>query len=616
MSFASWMPASLDDLTQSVTSAANNATGSVASLARAAEWFPDDAPPPSTPAAEAATPGSRSARGQRTERANRTARANRSERAPPDTEKRAPPTERAERASRAQQPTPSTAVPSRGTLAAESSSVESGAAAESQQRVVHLQEELTQAKLRALKKIKAQEAELDEMRLREKALASEKAMLMTELAKAQRSAANVTREPEAAVPQTPIAIGVGGGAPAETPQTLGGAPGTANGAATSRRAHLLHERVAAQARELRLERAARAQAERAAEVSTGECGRLRDELATAEEAAAAAAAAQRRAESAATALRASLEKARAQPTLPLAPSSSGAAAAGDVTRKLRELESARDEAIKAAADAASREAALAERARAIEQRADAEAEAAASAKALTSDTKERARAELERLERKLAESQRQLAKARGAAATQVKRTVQPAAATTPRGTTAGGLSSAELAEAEAELAAASDAGPQQPPPPQPPPTTFSGSLLASVDEQIAHDLRNAAGAHARLDREASARAALEQRLAELEAELEQVRKENVRLVEGSGGGGDRGNLEFLRNVLLRFIEMPEEENGPLLQVIATFMQFSAEEVARLARARHARAQGTAGLGLSAFLTPLRSRRPPPPTSVR
>ena len=58
-----------------------------------------------------------------------------------------------------------------------------------------------------------------------------------------------------------------------------------------------------------------------------------------------------------------------------------------------------------------------------------------------------------------------------------------------------------------------------------------------------------------------------------------------------------GNLEYLKNVLLRFLEMPEADGDALLQVISTFMQFSEEEVSRLQRAQTRRRESTAGLGL-------------------
>ena len=108
-------------------------------------------------------------------------------------------------------------------------------------------------------------------------------------------------------------------------------------------------------------------------------------------------------------------------------------------------------------------------------------------------------------------------------------------------------------------------------------------------------LRRYAALQARLEaelaRERAARASAEDRYRTASEELTSERRASVLLTEGAG------NLEYLKNVLLRFLEMPEADGDALLQVISTFMQFSEEEVARLQRALTRRRESTAGLGL-------------------
>jgi hypothetical protein len=131
-------------------------------------------------------------------------------------------------------------------------------------------------------------------------------------------------------------------------------------------------------------------------------------------------------------------------------------------------------------------------------------------------------------------------------------------------------------------------------------------LLDGVDETVAHDLLQQAGLQASLDRERAAlareraaRAEAERRADRLRQELEQARAAAERV----GGAEDE---DFVRNTLIKFIEIAETDNGALLQVLAMRFQFTAEELERLHRARAQRAAGTGNSlasGVWALLTP-------------
>ena len=468
--------------------------------------------------------------------------------------------------------------------------------------VEKLQEDLVQAKVRGLKKIKAQEAELDALRLSTQALTTEKAALQ-----AQLDAARTQRNTVPLPPMTPKVSNTGA-IVSGTPATYGVAlPSTVS----ARRDHLLHERVSNQARELALERGARAEAERVATAKDEECMSLRNALSLADLKVAELGSAKRLAESKAVALGASLKQAMAKLSVEQNLEESVGTAA--LQHELKEAKKACGDAEAATAEAVKRAAEATSRAVTLEETLAEEEKALAAAKAQAQQVKDRARSQLESMERKLAEAQKQLAKARAGKPPPGTTAVHTEALSVLDAHPASGLSAAELEEAEVELRSATfngistRAGMSVPLPPKMA-SSRNQDLLSSVDEQIAHDLHAAASIHARLECEIGLRVTLEDKLVKAEAELEQLRSEHTRLVQGSSfGEKNLGNLEYLRNILVRFIEMPETENESLLQVLATILQFSKEDNQRVSRARLARAQGFGGgLGLRAMMTPLRS----------
>ena len=107
------------------------------------------------------------------------------------------------------------------------------------------------------------------------------------------------------------------------------------------------------------------------------------------------------------------------------------------------------------------------------------------------------------------------------------------------------------------------------------------------------------GLEAQLQHEAGLRSGLEADVARLEAELANLRSEATLHAEGTA------NLGYLKHVLLALLEAnPGQDEGPLLQVVFVFLQFSDEEVARVITARTANgnAGGRGGGGISRRLS--------------
>ena len=111
------------------------------------------------------------------------------------------------------------------------------------------------------------------------------------------------------------------------------------------------------------------------------------------------------------------------------------------------------------------------------------------------------------------------------------------------------------------------------------PAASAPSVADEVDA-----LRRYANVQARLEaelsREVATRSALEETVSRLEGELSAIRQEQVLQSEGDK------NLGYLKHVLLALLEGKEgQDEGPLLQVVFTFLQFSPVEVARVSTAR-------------------------------
>jgi hypothetical protein len=210
-----------------------------------------------------------------------------------------------------------------------------------------------------------------------------------------------------------------------------------------------------------------------------------------------------------------------------------------------------------AAAAAEREAASVHRAEQAEARALIQAAAAKKAEALLRETKAKARELLERKEKEVGTLQAQLRALReGAAAA-----VAAGGSDAPSRPSSDGVASA-LAEgveggdptwSKLQAAGSGDgrAAPQ----------AASRSLLEGVDETIARDLRQYAALQASLERERAALAVERAARAEAERRVERTRQEleQARAAAGderAGGGEDEG---FLRNTLLKFIEVSEED---------------------------------------------------------
>ena len=122
---------------------------------------------------------------------------------------------------------------------------------------------------------------------------------------------------------------------------------------------------------------------------------------------------------------------------------------------------------------------------------------------------------------------------------------------------------------------------------------------SAVDEVAA--VRRYALAQARLEadlsQQAAQRAALEENVTRLEAELSAMRQNAVLHAEGSA------NLGYLKHVLLALLEPKDgRDEGPLLQVVFTFLQFSEAEVARVCAARANTADRGGGGRLSSRLS--------------
>ena len=85
----------------------------------------------------------------------------------------------------------------------------------------------------------------------------------------------------------------------------------------------------------------------------------------------------------------------------------------------------------------------------------------------------------------------------------------------------------------------------------------------------------------------------ERRCAALEARL--LEAENAHRADQSSGGGGK-NLEYLKQVMEKYISMDEgEEADALFLVISTFLQFDASTVQALQRARQRKAAAQRGI---------------------
>lgn len=513
-------------------------------------------------------------------------------------------------------------------------------------QVTALQEELHSTKLRALRKIKEQEASLEELRSSLLMISSEKAALQAQLSQAQLAASSSAA---AAPPATPVASSLNG---SQTPAT--GAPHAVLGD-DAERVRLMQHKISAQARALQGERLARQQADRAWRTTQAEAAQLREALAVAEADASEARSELRLAVRTAAQGRQQVPSGRPAPdqpyivspdgqgngnarALPATPQGHAAQAqheSGELVAAVRHssnnvdqlrgalpeavLRQAMEEAKRAAAEeaagaaaaaereaaaAAEREAAAVLRAEHAEARALLQAAAAKKAEALLRDTKAKARELLEGKEKEVGALQAQLRASREGSAAAVaaggpgvlSSEGAAAALTAPaEGANAGDHSSLQPAGAgdgrDAVLA-----------------TRVTRSLLEGVDETIARDLRQHAALQASLDRERAALAQERAARAEAERRMDRSRQEMEQARAAAGaerveGAEDEG---FLRNTLIKFIEMGEEDNGALLQVLAMRLHFSAEELGRLHRLRAERAAGTGNSlasGVWAFLTP-------------
>ncbi|KAL1504563.1 hypothetical protein AB1Y20_008360 [Prymnesium parvum] len=390
-------------------------------------------------------------------------------------------------------------------------------------RIAALEDEVAQTKLRALRKLREQEATIHELEQQVAALQAERTILRREIFEAQRGA------------QTPVAV------PPPTPAAADAA--TAGCARDVRRREMLRDKVALQAAELLRERAAHDAASREVE-------RLQRRLHEAQ-------AARQQAEGLAEELQAEIRVASRRTLSP---------SAGAPTRP------AREEAVRVSEEAV----------RAREERDDA------------AGIVLRVQEELEEVRRVSAEEVRQ-ARA-DAAAADAKLLLAAADVKTLKAQLASVRQKARemLEQKDGEIAAlhrrrlhshahgghegAGAKAEEEAPPgtPRADRTTRGPPSSSGLDE-----LRQYAVLQARLEAEVQRERA---RSHELQQQLQAAVLER-RPVQEHGE-----DAAYLKNVLLRFLEMGEVDSAPLLQVLATALHFNDEEVARVraARARRGR----------------------------
>lgn len=479
-----------------------------------------------------------------------------------------------------------------------------------------LRDELNSTKLRAIRKIKEQEANLEELRLALATTTSEKSALQAQLSQAQLAASCAA---QSAPPATPAAPALNG---SRTPATV--LPGAAH-MDDGERVTVLQKKVSAQAKELQIERLARQHAEKAEHAARAEATELRETLAVAE-----AAASEARSELRLALRTSAVSGPRRHEDVDGTQMSGGSGHTASVhaissaesgyrpaaalavemllRREIEEAERALASALAEAASSTQSAAAAHESMEEAEARGLLQAAAAKKAEALLRETKTKARDLLEKKDREVAALQVQLHMYRSGA----KSAKSDASACTSLGDEGHALAQVigrqETSESRGLHGAVTDRKQSAPGPRSSDRETMSSALpfLEGVDETIARDLRKHAALQASLDHERAARAEAERRLQRAKDELEYARS----LVDGArGSGADEG---FLRNTLIKFIEMGEEDNESLLQVLAMHLHFSTEELARLHRARDERAassRSSLSAGVRALFTPRRPGAP-------
>lgn len=480
-------------------------------------------------------------------------------------------------------------------------------------RVLALQEELNSTKLRALRKIKEQEAS---HKLTMVVASQEKAALQAQLSQARMATASGLAMPGTPAPSAAARSSA-------TPAT-----GTAAASDVGRRAALLQSKVTALAHELRLEKLARQHAEGAEREAKAEAAALLESSASAEASATEARSELRLALLASAAAQEAAQQvaARAAPQAPAqrrhqqeraedqrhpAPSCVIDARAGWrealpellLRRELESAERAVAEAVVEAGAARQREQAELAAANDAEARAEVHAAGARKAQAMLVETKAKARQLLEQKELELASMKDKLNLALSSSA--VSRSAVEHGSSSDERSPRTGQARAVHAAREASVRHVSES------------VETSLSLLGGVDEAIARDLRRHGALQASLDQSTSARAELERRLQRATDELEQARA-----AAASGGGGGSGNgrtdTMFLRNTLLTVLEKDEFDIGPLLQVLAMHLQLGPAALSRIDRLRTERAGGL-GAGLRTLFTPRGAprpmARPEPPSEI-
>lgn len=506
-----------------------------------------------------------------------------------------------------------------------------------EERVRALVEELNQTKLKALKRLRAQEetiagleASLKQARSKESALQLENARLRAskpdakpqENSPAAATAATAatpappppaTPAPAAGTTRTPHQQGVAAGA-ADSAALAAAAAAAATPAQTgSRREAMLVAKVTEQAAELHRERAARLAAERAAAASDEVAAALRQSLVAAEAAA-------ERSSAESRSLSSSLRRASAMQSPPhrsvagaATPATSvpGAAAGvedgGLAWRRLEaRLEAA--EAARAKAVAAFKGASMA--ATEATERAD-EIEANLGEARLALATAEAARdAAAEEARDAKAEAKQVKLKARallGQQEEEMRRRTLPPGATAPLPAGGAATNGAEPETPAPPQLHAPAPAPLPLPEPEPEPPTGSAeasdvkdgqggpgaSLLVAESADEVTALHRFATAQARMQSEVtmerSRRQTLEGELSAAQHDLHELRQQAV--LETEGGK----NAEYLKQVVAKFIELEgADESEALFTVIATYLQFEEDVVVRLQRARAERRAAARG----------------------